>query len=162
MSNLVGIAYPDADTAQEVAEELAKLQDEDKIAIEDLVIVTRGSDGKVKLHQNSTAASAALGGAMWGGLIGLVFLAPLLGMAIGGAAGAAGGAAVDYGVDDDFMKDLGAKLPEGGAALFVLAHRSTPGEVLPRIAGYGGEVVHSTLSSDQEKTLEHALARREA
>ena len=124
--------------------------------------MTREADGKVKLHQDSTAASGAVGGAMWGGLIGLVFLQPLLGMAIGSAAGAAGGAIADYGVDDDFMKELGAKMPEGGAALFVLVHRSTPDEVLPRIAHYGGEVLHSTLTDEQEATLERALEHRAA
>lgn len=73
--------------------------------------------------------------------------------AIGGATGAAAGAATDVGVDDNFMKDLGAKLQPGGAAVFVLVRQSTPDKVLPRISQYGGDVIHSSLSHDAEETL---------
>ena len=52
-----------------------------------------------------------MGGALWGGLIGLIFFVPLIGMAIGAATGAATGALTDVGVDDKFMKELGEKLP---------------------------------------------------
>ena len=53
------------------------------------MIVERKDDGKIKLHQPSLAGAGALGGAAWGGLIGLIFLVPFFGMAIGAASGAA-------------------------------------------------------------------------
>jgi uncharacterized membrane protein len=158
MSNLIAIAYPDEATAQEVAATLKELQKEKTIQMEDLVIAVREGSGKIKLRQSvSTAGAGAAGGALWGGLIGLIFLMPFLGMAIGGAAGAAGGAATDYGIDDKFMKELGDKLPVGGAALFVLVQHSTPDKVLPRISQYGGEVVHTSLPTETEQTLQEAL-----
>src|SRR5271167_3825490 len=104
MSDLIAIAYPDLATAQTVAGNVAELQKGHEIELDDLVVVERQADGKVKLHQPSMAASGAVGGALWGGLIGLIFFVPLFGMAIGAAAGAAGGAMTDYGVDDNFMK----------------------------------------------------------
>ena len=48
---------------------------------------------------------------MWGGLIGLLFLAPLFGMAIGAATGATAGKTADVGVNDDFMKAWGRSCP---------------------------------------------------
>ena len=45
-------------------------------------VVERRGDGKVKLHQPSLAGIGAAGGALWGGLIVLLFFAPLLGMAV--------------------------------------------------------------------------------
>jgi Protein of unknown function (DUF1269) len=99
----------------------------------------------------------AAGGALWGGLIGLIFLVALLGAAIGGATGAAAGAVTDVGVDDKFMKELGQKLQPGNAAVFVLVRRSTPDKVLPRISQYGGDVIHSSLSEHAEGTLQEAL-----
>ena len=159
MSNLVAIAYPDEATAKEVAETLGQLQKERSIELADMVVAVRQADGKVKLRQSfSPAGAGAAGGALWGGLIGLIFLAPLLGMAVGAAAGAAGGAMADYGVDDKFMKTLGDKLEPGGAALFVLVNRSTPDKVLPRISQYGGEVLHTSLSTEQEEVLKETLA----
>src|SRR5690242_19606097 len=90
VSNLVAIAYPDRDTAEQVRRTLLEMQKEHLIELEDLVVVTRNPDGKVKLHQGASLAGAgAAGGALWGGLIGLLFFAPLFGMAIGAASGAA-------------------------------------------------------------------------
>ena len=158
MSNLVAVAYPDEATAGEVAQTLMELQKEHSIELDDLAIVIRREDGKIKLRQSfKPAASGAAGGALWGGLIGLIFFMPLLGAAIGGATGAATGALTDVGVDDAFMKDLGEKLQPGGAAVFVLVRQSTPDKVLPRISLYGGEVIHSSLSQDAEDTLQEAL-----
>jgi len=159
MSNLVGIAYPDEATAQEVARTLADLQTEHLMEIGDLVVAVRQDDGKVKLRQTfKPAAAGAAGGALWGGLIGLIFLAPLLGMAIGAASGGAAGSLSDYGIDDKFMKGLGEKLEPGGAALFVLVQSATPDKVLPRISQYGGEVLHTSLSTEAEETLREALS----
>jgi uncharacterized membrane protein len=159
MSNLVAVAYPDEATASEVAQTLRQLQTEHSIELDDLVVAVRDDGGKIKLRQTvKPAAAGAAGGALWGGLIGLIFLMPLFGMAIGGAAGAAAGAMTDAGVDDKFMKDLGAKLQPGGAAVFVLVRDSTPDKVLPRISQYGGEVVHTSLSAEAEESLQQALS----
>jgi uncharacterized membrane protein len=158
MSDLIAVAYDDRETAERVRDELAKLTREHVIEIEDAVVVTRDEKGKVKLHQTLNPAGAgAAGGALWGGLIGLIFLAPLLGAAIGALAGGAAGAVTDLGVDDDFMRELGANLPEGGAALIVLVRKVTPDKVLPRISEYGGRVIQSSLSREAEQKLQEAL-----
>jgi uncharacterized membrane protein len=158
MSNLVGIAYPDVATALQVRQSLLEMQKEKLIELEDVVVVTRQEDGKVKLHQvASPAGIGAAGGAVWGGLIGLLFLAPLVGMAIGAATGGAVGAAADVGVDDKFMKELGSKLEPNHSALIVLVRRSTPDKVLPRISEYGGHVIQTSLSTEAEDSLRAAL-----
>ena len=110
MSDLVAIAYDNLETAQQVAANAAEAQKAHVLDLEDMVIVERQADGKVKLHQPSMAAAGAVSGALWGGLIGLLFFVPFVGMAIGAASGAAAGKMSDYGVDDNFMKQLGNKL----------------------------------------------------
>src|SRR3954468_9459612 len=130
MSTLVAIAYPDADTAEAVRAELVQATKEHLVQLEDAVVVEHRPDGKIKLHQAmSPSGAGAAGGAAWGGLIGLLFLAPLVGMAVGAASGALAGKFTDVGVNDSFMKDLGAQLPAGGAALIVLG-RSDAGDKL--------------------------------
>jgi uncharacterized membrane protein len=162
MANLIAIAYPDQATAEEVLTTLSRLQVEKTVELEDAVIVTRNQDGKVKLHQSAKLGVAgAAGGALWGGLIGLLFLAPVVGMAVGAAAGGAAGAMADVGVDDRFLKELGTKLQPGSAALIALVHRSTPDKVLPEISRFGGEVIQSSLSNDAEAQLQATLASRE-
>jgi uncharacterized membrane protein len=163
MSNLVAVAFESRGTAEEVMATLGRLQTEHAIELEDAVIVTRDDKGKVKLHQSKKLASGgAVGGALWGGLIGLIFFVPLFGMAIGAATGAATGALTDVGVDDNFMKDLGAKLQPGGAAVIVLVSRSTPDKVLPEIAQFGGEVIQTSLDDEAEQRLRHVLETRDA
>src|SRR4051794_41458019 len=157
MSDLVAVAYPDVATAREVVSNLGDAQKAHLIELDDMVIAERRGDGKIKLHQPSLAGVGAAGGALWGGLIGLIFLAPLLGMAIGAAAGGAAGKLTDVGVNDDFLKQLGAKVPAGGAALIMLGRADAPERVLERVKSFGGEVIQTSLDTEQEERLRAAL-----
>ncbi|HTX09518.1 MAG TPA: DUF1269 domain-containing protein [Solirubrobacteraceae bacterium] len=158
MSDLIAIAYPDQNTAEKVRETLSDLVVQRIIELEDAVVVTRDEEGNVKLHQTlRPAATGAAGGLLWGGLIGLLFLAPLIGMAIGAAAGGAAGALTDVGIDDKFMKKLGRGLTPGGAALILLVRKVTPDKVLPYVQQYGGEVIRTSLDEETDARLREAL-----
>jgi uncharacterized membrane protein len=159
MSTLIAVAYPDAQTAERVRGELVAATKEHLLTLEDAVVVEHQPDGKIKLHQAmSTTGAGAAGGALWGGLIGLLFLAPLLGMAIGAASGALGGKMSDVGVNDNLMKEIGAKTPPGGAVLIVLGSASAREKVIERVKPYGGEIIQSSLGEEQENHLRDALA----
>jgi uncharacterized membrane protein len=157
MADLVAIAYPDVPTAQEVAGNVAQLKKGHEIELDDMVVVERRPDGKVKLHQPSVAGVGAASGALWGGLIGLIFFMPLFGMAIGAASGAAAGALSDYGVDDDFMKQIGAELEPNSAALILLVREASMDKILPRIK-IPGRVIQTSLDNETEQQLSEALA----
>ena len=156
MSDLVAIAYEDLPTAQQVAQNLGEAVKAREVELQDLVLVERKQDGTVKLHQPSLAAAGAIGGAMWGGLIGLIFLNPLLGMAFGAAGGAVGGALAKSGVDENFLKRLGSELKPGGAALIVLLTKVSTDKVLPKIK-IPGTVIQTSLSDDDENAIQAAL-----
>jgi uncharacterized membrane protein len=159
MANLIAIAYPDAATAEQVRAELGRASKEYLLELHDAVVVEHDAEGKIKLHQAYSAAGVgAAGGAMWGGLIGLLFLAPFVGMAVGAASGALAGKVSDTGINDDFLKQLGAKLPPGGAALIALGRSDTPDRVLERLQPFGGEVIHTSLSDEDEARLRSALS----
>ena len=159
MSTLIAVAYPDLGTAEEVRRELAEASTENLLRLEDCVVVARDDEGKIKIHQAvSTTAAGAAGGAMWGGLIGLLFLAPIVGMAVGAASGALGGKMADVGVNDDFLKRLGAKLEPGGAAVIVLGQTDAGDKVLERVQPYGGELIQTSLGEEQEEHIREALA----
>ena len=158
MSTLIAIAYPDAATAEKVRSELVQATKEHLVELQDAVVVEHQPDGKIKLHQAvSTTGAGAAGGALWGGLIGLLFLAPLFGMAIGAASGALAGKVTDAGVNDDFMKQLGDKLEPGGAALIALGRSDAPDKVLERLKPYGGEVIQTSLDGEREELLRSSL-----
>ena len=121
--------------------------------------MVKDAEGKVQLKQavNLTAAGAVSGG-FWGLLIGTLFFVPLVGAAVGAASGALGGALSDIGVDDDFMRQLGETLQPKTSALFVLARKYTPDKVLEEIAPYGGKVLQTSLSKDEESQLQAVLS----
>ena len=163
MSTLIAIAYPDATTAERVRGELIQATKEHLLDLEDAVVVEHQPDGKIKLRQAmSTSGAGAASGALWGGLIGLIFLAPLFGMAIGAASGALAGKVTDVGVNDNFMKELGTKMPPGGAALIALGRSDAPNRVLDRLKPYGGHVVQTSLDEEAEARLRSALGEEAA
>src|SRR5215204_6162694 len=89
MAELVVVAFESPTEADRALMELARLQKDYLIDLEDAVIAIRQPDGKVNLKQSISlvgvgAASGGLSGAMWGTLVGLLFLNPLAGMAVGG------------------------------------------------------------------------------
>jgi uncharacterized membrane protein len=159
MATFVVIDYESEVKAEEVRLALLKLQKEYLIDLADAVVVVRDDRGRVRLRQmyNLTAAGAVSGG-FWGALIGLVFLNPLFGMAIGAAAGAVSGALRDVGIDDNFMKNLGATLKPGTAALCVLIRQMTPDKVVEEIKQFGGTLIQTNLCNENEAKLREALA----
>lgn len=156
MSNLIVIGFSNEADAFEMRAALAKLQAQYLIDMEDAVVVTRDAKGKVQLHHavNLTAAGAASGG-FWGMLIGMLFLNPLAGFAIGAGGGALSGKLADIGINDPFMKELGATLTEGTSALFVLVRQSTPDKVLDALTPFAGKgrVLQTSLTKDKEDEL---------
>ena len=157
MSDLVAIVYPSEAKAEEVRQKILKLQNEYLITISDAVIAVKTGD-TVKLNQlvNTTMAGAA-GGSFWGLLIGMVFLNPLLGVALGAGAGALSGALTDFGIRDQFMKDLAAKVKSGDAVLFLLIKSMTTDKVLNEIKGAGGTVLKTSLDEKKEQHLRDTL-----
>ena len=158
MSDLIVIGFDDEHKAFEMRAELAKLQKEYLIEMEDVVVVTKDGNGKVKLHQavNLTAAGA-VGGTFWGMMIGMFFFNPLLGAAVGAGAGALSGKLRDIGISDNFMKELGETLKNDTSALFVLVRKVTPDKVLESLKGFKGKVIQTSLGKDKEEELRQVL-----
>ena len=102
--------------------------------------------------------TGAASGSFWGLLIGMVFLNPLLGVALGAGAGALSGALADFGIRDQFMKDLASKVKAGDAVLFLLIQSMTADKVLSEIKDAGGTVLKTSLDEKKEQYLRDTLA----
>jgi uncharacterized membrane protein len=100
--------------------------------------------------------------AVWGSLVGLLFLNPLAGMAVGGLIGAGSGALsgslVDYGIDDNFIRQIADTLQPNTSALFVLVRKVQPEKVLAELSQFRGRVLRSSLAPEQEARLQSALS----
>jgi uncharacterized membrane protein len=140
--------------------ELAKLQQEYLIEMDDAVVVTKDDKGKVKLHQaQNLTALGAVGGGFWGTLIGMIFLNPLLGAAVGAGAGALSGALTDIGISNDMMKSFAESFKPGCSALFVLVRKATGDKVLAGLSEFTGKgkVLKTSLTKDKEEELRKVI-----
>ncbi len=99
-----------------------------------------------------------MSGALWGSLIGLLFMMPLAGAAIGAASGALGGKLADLGINEEFMRQAARTLQSGNAALFLLIRKMTADKVLAALRGVGGTVMRSSFDETKEEALREALA----
>lgn len=159
MSELIVLGFDDEYKAEEARLDLARMQVEHLVDLEDAAVVVKNKEGKVKLKQAvDLTATGAVSGSFWGLLIGTLFLMPILGAAVGAASGAIGGALSDIGVNDQFMKQLAESMQPGTSALFVLVRKATPEKVLPELAKYHATVLRTSLSPDAEKKLQDALS----
>lgn len=157
MSELIVIGYSDEAQAEEARKELLGMAKEYLVDVADAVVAVN-HDGKVKLNQMVNLwTMGAAGGAFWGLLIGLIFFNPLLGLAVGAGAGALSGALTDYGINDDFMKDVSDVLQPGQAALFMMVRQHASDKVIERLGEKGGRVIRTNLDTSKEAALKEAF-----
>src|SRR5690606_10645495 len=166
MADLICVAFDDPTTADRALTELTALQKEFVIRLKDACVVVRSPDGEIHLHQamplvRTGAIGGGATGALWGTLIGLLFLNPLAGMALGAGVGAASGALAgklnDYGIPGDFINELGRTIQPNSSALFLLVQGVTGDKVLPKVAKSQGRVLKTSLSDEREQRLREAL-----
>ncbi|HHB80618.1 MAG TPA: DUF1269 domain-containing protein [Aliiroseovarius sp.] len=158
MSELMVIGYDNPKTAEEARKALFGMAKEYLVDVADAVVATVDEKGKVKLGQIVHPWSVGMaGGAFWGLLIGLIFFMPLVGVLTGAAAGALTGALSDYGINDQFMKDVSDVLQPGQAALFILAKQNAPEKVVEELGKFGGTILRTNLDTEQEAKLRAAF-----
>ena len=115
--------FPSRHEAERALDALEELQHENVLEIEDAVIVVKTSSGEVKLHQRRQVSigEGIVAGGVIGVLVGLLFGFPLVAPFAGMALGLAVGLFLDSGIDDGRLRELGATLEPGRAALCVQA-----------------------------------------
>jgi uncharacterized membrane protein len=159
MSNLVVLAFENETGAMDTLKEVEDLQKQNLIRIDDAATAIRSASGKVKVKQEKSLAGAgALGGAFWGMLFGLLFFVPFLGLAVGAATGALFGKAADYGINDNFIREVSESVQPGNSALFLLVGEAQTDKVIERLKPFGGKVIYTSLSKDEEARLKEAFA----
>jgi uncharacterized membrane protein len=158
MAHLVVLGLDNREDAERVFDLAGDLAKQQLLQLEDAAYAYRDDKGKVRIQQsiNLTAAGAA-SGALWGTLIGLIFLMPVAGLAIGAATGALGGKLADVGISDDTIKRIGEQLQQGKAAVFLLARSATVDRVIEAIKPFNPTVIQTSLSRDREEELVKAL-----
>lgn len=141
MSQLIVLGFEQDAEAKKFVTRLQDLQAAKAVGISDLVRVRRLPDGKVRIYQAETLTGVgALSGAFWGVLIGLIFLMPWVGMAAGAVAGAVAGYFADFGISDEFMREVARTVKPGETAVFILADRPDTEALTAAMVPWTGKV----------------------
>jgi uncharacterized membrane protein len=83
-------------------------------------------------------------------------------MAVGAGLGALMGKVAKTGIDKQFQDQVRDMLQPGTSALFLVVDKVTPDKAVEGLSRYGGTVLKSSLSKEQEKELQEALHGSEA
>jgi uncharacterized membrane protein len=161
MATLVAIGYPDEGTALQARATVAQLESELVIQAEQVAAISRDMEGKYHVHTSHSGASTG-GGAWWGGfwgfLFGLLFFIPFFGLALGAGMGALFGHFGEKGIDKAFQEQVRDYLKPGTSALFMVIEQATPDKAVAALQQYGGTVIKTSLSEEDTKKLQDALA----
>jgi uncharacterized membrane protein len=158
MGDLVAVGYDDEVTATRAGAEVRRVADELVIEPDAVAVIVRDREGKYNLSTSHHAVgSGASYGMFWGPFLGLLLFVPVFGMAVGESLGVLMAKVEKIDIDEKFQDGVRAMLKPGTSALFVMAERVTPDEVVQALRRYGGTVLKSSLSADGERELQEAL-----
>jgi uncharacterized membrane protein len=154
------IVYPEHDTAVQAYDLVRGMDQEGKIKIQDAAIVVAHDDGQLEVVSTHRHAVKSAGkAAFWGLLIGGALALPVVGLVLAGGAVGLGARRSDRGKESAFADRVAAILTPGKTALFVTGTpgTATPDELIAVLAPLGGELAQSSLLSETEEKLRHAL-----
>jgi uncharacterized membrane protein len=158
MADLIAIGYPDETTADEAAAEAYRLAKDLIIQPDAIAVIIRKRDGSYQVHTNHGGGGAgAIWGSFWGFLFGLLFFIPVLGMAVGAGMGALMGHLTKSTIDNQFKEQVRDMLRPGTSALFLMLEKVTPDKAIEAMRQYGGTVLKTSLSKEDEQALQHEL-----
>jgi len=159
MSELIVIGYDDQGTATQAYNQVLALNKDFVVTLSGLAVVTVDAEGKshVETPQKIVGVSAA-SGALWGMLIGLLFFVPGIGLLVGGAMGALFGKLNKSGINDQFRSQVQQMLKPGSAAVVIMASKITEDKFAEAMGQFGGNLLKTSLSEEDEKELAAELS----
>jgi uncharacterized membrane protein len=185
MAELIVVGFKnDMYRASQVLNQLSAMDDDWTVDLHDAVAVYRDVNGKLRVDQSyqmTTGEEAGWGG-VWGALIGSILAIPFTGGASAAtaagafAAGALGGGVLgagvgaldasnwkdEYGIPEDFVQQVGTMVQPGDSAIFALLRSADPAVLAEQFRGYGGTILRTTLSSEQQAKLQRVLSAKHA
>lgn len=163
MADLIVISYDSEADARAAYDQVQKLQDDLVVELAGLAVVTVDKDGKTNVDYPGPVGNVGLGaasGALFGTLIGILFFVPVAGLVFGGLVGALFAGLDKTNVDADFRERVQSAVSAGKSALVVYATKFTEDKFAAALAPYGGTIVQTSLSTEDEQELIHDLSAR--
>ncbi len=161
MADLIVIAFDSEADAEAAYNTVQQLQDDMVVQLAGLALVKVNSEGKTSVEYPGGIANigfGALGGALFGTLIGILFFVPVGGLVVGGLVGALFAGLDKAGMDSEFRGRVQSAVSAGKSAIVVYATKLTADKFAAALAPFHGTVMQTSLSEEDERELAHDLS----
>jgi uncharacterized membrane protein len=160
---LFGISFSDVFRAEEYLVVLHGLASRGHLALRDAVVVVKDENDVVRVRETTDIqpAGAAVTGALWTGLLGLLIGGPvgwLAGLGVGASVGALTAKVVDIGIPDEWVDWFKNAVRTNTVTVIALATEVDLGALNAEVHRFAGaELVHTTLRPGASDELAAAL-----
>jgi uncharacterized membrane protein len=174
LSQLIVLGFRDRFRAAEVLNDLKRRELDWVADLDHAVVVTLDEcrRARVQLSVDLSMGETAAWATLWGSLLSVTLFLPATeimtqaanGIAAAPVTGRNGSRAKykvpdsswwkqDVGLEDLFLRDVGAVVKERGSAIFMLLHTYEGRLVRKELQNYGNMIIHTTLSADQDRKI---------
>jgi len=160
---LVGVAFDDAYRAEEFLTAARRLQANQHLVLKDAVLVVSNSEGRVVVREtvDPQGPRAALSGALWVSLVGLLVAGPagwIAGAAVGAGTGALVAKAVDIGISDEWVAWFKEAAQPGTATVALLVTHLDRDALIAEVERFrGARLVYANLDDHTVGRIATAL-----
>lgn len=160
---IIGISFDDVYRSQEFLTAVTRLNANGHLKLLDAVMVSKDVDGKTRVREtvDLQPGRAALSGAVWTGLLGLIIGGPvgwIAGLGVGAGAGVITAKVVDVGVPDEWVDWFKDAVDPHTFTVVVLASEVDIDALVDEASRFdGGHLVYSNVASYVIERIEGAL-----
>lgn len=164
---IIGISFDDVYRSQEFLTAVTRLNANGHLKLLDAVMVSKDDDGRTRVREtvDLQPGRAALSGAVWTGLLGLIVGGPvgwIAGLGVGAGAGAITAKVVDVGVPDEWVAWFKDAVEPHSFTVVVLASQVDIDVLVDEASRFdGGHLVYSNVAPYMIKRIERALGTYE-
>lgn len=158
-NELLVVAFEGETRADEVLQVLQRLHQEHVIDLHATAVIRHAADGKTTIHESNDFATpeAVIGGALVGGLVGLIRGGLLGGALMGAGVGYVAGKAIDLGFSDRFLREVSDALAPNSSAIVVAIQFEQADAAIRALDAFHGKILRQTLPAKQAEQLVAAI-----
>ena len=147
--------FDDPDGAQRAAGLLKNAERDQLVKVLDHAVVSWpvGASHPETKRSHDDVQKGAGWGALWGLVIGSLFLVPVVGGVAGGAIGAISKATQDAGITKEQLETIRTQITEGTSALFAVTEDADLDRLGERFSGMGSTLVATNLTEAEREVL---------
>lgn len=147
MSELVVVNFDDKYKADEVLLELLKLEQEHLADLEDAVVVTKNTQGKIRVKPyHDLVKPGDLSNELWGGIISATFFHRSLILK-------------ESVFDGNFLTEVEESLKPNSSSLFILIKNANLEQVIAELHRFEGTLIKTTLSPEEINNLQKSFQK---